>query len=589
MDLYIAHDDSRTGAIFDARVGVACTANPRVTAAEWRDLNCVAASILPDYNSLATGDPWRDRAGGWFYDYDNQGAGAATYSLVPNTADPTAAHTTFATTGKRFVADQQMGVPANGTTVTFSGTFPNVSPQAPIQKGSLIVSCGTKASATSGPNSRKKAGIVLTLPFISDDGNGNIVGPSVTAGTINYTTGAYSITFSPAPSVGDNPTADFVLLLQTTGAGRALAIKTTSSSADGAAVASKSIPASIRVEPDASTGVTPPVKFVVSGWYKASAAIAAGIRIRVLFGATEDFAVGAATGSIYIIANGAATTTWQQFTSPVTVPPPPSGNPWMRVIAYHNPDGVGGVTVYFDDFSAKPNDQGTTAVEWMPNPSFDFAGRVTSNPASIYRDVLQGPANKLALPDSRVDLVTLQNWWTGCNSKSRFFNGILDQPGTVFDTLRTIAPLGRAAYQLRDGLYSVVQDVAQSTIVQHFTPRNSWGFKGTFAFPNLPQALRVRWTNPANDWQPDERIVYDDKAASGGVGETGALFDGSTGNVVIPVVTNNTTNITLEAWVKLPATNPTGCFIKIGGTGTGYGLGVGDRVPLSRITILATA
>jgi hypothetical protein len=541
------------------------------------NLNCVAASILPDYNSLATGDPWRDRAGGWFYDYHNQGAGAVAYSLVPNATDPTAANTTFATTGKRWIADQQMGV-ANGSTVTFAGTFldANGNPLAPIQKGSLIISCGTKASATSGPNSRKKAGIVLTLPFISDDGNGNIVGPTVTAGTINYATGAYSITFSPAPSAPDNPTADFVLLIQTTAAGRALAIKTASGSADGASVASKSIPCNIRVEADASTGVTPPVKFTVSGWYKASAAIASGIRIRVLFGATEDFAVGAGMGSIDIIANGAATTAWQQFTQQVTVPAPPSNNPWMRVIAYHNPDGVGGVTVYFDDFSAKPNDQGTTAVEWMPNPSFDFAGRITSNPASIYRDVLQGPANKIPLADTRLDLTTnLPNWWTNCNNNSRFFNGIFDQPGTVFDTLRAIAPLGRAAYQLRDGLYSVVQDVAQSSIVQHFTPRNSWGFKGTFAFPNLPQALRVRWTNPANDWQPDERIVYDDKAASGGVAETAVLFNGSSGEVTLPtLLATVNANATLEAWVNLPASGAKGCFIKLG-NGDGFGLGVG--------------
>jgi hypothetical protein len=38
------------------------------------NLNCVASSILPDYDS-ATGS-WYNRAGGWDYDYDNAGAGA---------------------------------------------------------------------------------------------------------------------------------------------------------------------------------------------------------------------------------------------------------------------------------------------------------------------------------------------------------------------------------------------------------------------------------------------------------------------------------------------------------------------------------
>ena len=542
-------------------------------------LTCVASSILPDYNaaSLAT-DKWRDRAGGWTYDYDNHGAGALSYTLdSANAHFYTPPGFNNAITGKRWITDYQLGI-ANGSTLTFSGTLqgppPQLTPLVPIQPGSLIISCGTKASVTSGVNTRKKSAVVATVLFIMDDGQGNIVGPTVSAGTINYATGAWSITFMTAPGGGDNPTADFVQLVQTQNAGQALAIKTAAST-DGASVASKSIPCVILPNgSDGSTGSPPAVKFTISGWYKASAAISAGIRIRVMFYATEDFPVNAmpAPASIDIISNGAATTSYQQFTQQVTVP---AGNSWMRVIAYHNPDAVGGVTVYFDDFSAKPVDQAATALEWMPNPSFDFAGRITSNPASIYRDVLQCPANKQALADVRIDLNTLQNWWTNSQNAGHFFNGILDQPGTVFDSLRMVAPLGRAAYQLRDGLYSVVQDVPQSTIVQHFTPRNSWGFKGTFAFPNLPQALRVRWTNPANNWQPDERIVYDDKSPTGGIGETGVLFNGSSGEVTLPtLLATVNANATLEAWVKLPASGAKGCFIKLG-SGNGFGLGVG--------------
>lgn len=51
-------------------------------------------------------------------------------------------------------------------------------------------------------------------------------------------------------------------------------------------------------------------------------------------------------------------------------------------------------------------------------------------------------------------------------------------------------------------------------------------------------------------------------------------FDGSTGKVSIPVVTTATANVTLEAWVKLPA-GAKGCFVKIGDANTGYGIGVG--------------
>ncbi len=134
----------------------------------------------------------------------------------------------------------------------------------------------------------------------------------------------------------------------------------------------------------------------------------------------------------------------------------------------------------------------------------------------------QGRANKLALPDSKVDITTLESWWTQCdgyqsggNPNPHQFNGVMDKPSTVFDALALIAAIGRGSFQCRDGLYSAVLDVAQSTVVQHFSPRNSWGFKGTFAFPNLPQAIRVRWTNPALNWQADEIIVYADNPAGG--------------------------------------------------------------------------
>ena len=90
----------------------------------------------------------------------------------------------------------------------------------------------------------------------------------------------------------------------------------------------------------------PAQQFTVSGWYKASAPISAGIRMRVLFGVAEDFAVGAARASVDIISNGAAATTWREASATVTAPTALAGegeNFFMRVAVYHDPDGVGGV------------------------------------------------------------------------------------------------------------------------------------------------------------------------------------------------------------------------------------------------------
>ena len=72
----------------------------------------------------------------------------------------------------------------DGTTTTFSGTLT----KTPIDKSSVTVTDGTQT--------------------LTDDGNGNFTGDG--SGTINYTTGAYSVTFTAAPDTGtDNITADY--------------------------------------------------------------------------------------------------------------------------------------------------------------------------------------------------------------------------------------------------------------------------------------------------------------------------------------------------------------------------------------------
>ncbi len=174
---------------------------------------------------------------------------------------------------------------------------------------------------------------------------------------------------------------------------------------------------------------------------------------------------------------------------------------------------------YYNDF--------TQTATRIPNGSFDFPGSVTSNPASHYRDVLQGRANKLnyQMTDARLDLPGLVAWWQNCNSNSRFNNSILDSQSTIFDVLRVICGMGRASFQMRDGLYSIVLDQPQTTPVQHFTPRNSWGFKSTRPFPQLPGMVKVRFVNPGADWQDDEQYVYDDGVTPATVNLTPEAID----------------------------------------------------------------
>ena len=161
------------------------------------------------------------------------------------------------------------------------------------------------------------------------------------------------------------------------------------------------------------------------------------------------------------------------------------------------------------------------------------ADTTSRNPADLFRHVLQGPANAKPQPDSRVDLSTLAAWWSFCDANGYHFDMVRDMSASVFDTLTAIASAGRATVLFRDGKWSVAWEVADDPIVQHFTPRNSWGFSGQRAYVQTPHALRVRFVNQNAGYAEDELIVYDD-----GYDATNAtLFE----QVEFPGVTDPTT------------------------------------------------
>lgn len=136
--------------------------------------------------------------------------------------------------------------------------------------------------------------------------------------------------------------------------------------------------------------------------------------------------------------------------------------------------------------------------------------RATRNPASIYRYVLQGDANKRPLTDAEIDLTTLATWHTLCTSKGWEFNHFVDYRSSVQEILAMVAAAGRATPAYVDGQYSVVMDTLQTNPVQIFTPRNSWGFTYEKGFASLPQAYRMRFQNEDKGWAEDELIVCDD-------------------------------------------------------------------------------
>lgn len=140
--------------------------------------------------------------------------------------------------------------------------------------------------------------------------------------------------------------------------------------------------------------------------------------------------------------------------------------------------------------------------EWSP--------RVTSNPASIYRYVLQGAANARPLDDSKIDIEALEAWHVHCQDQGYTYNRVIDYETSVDEVLRDVAAAGSASPAIVDGKRTIVIDKVKPDIVQIVTPRNSWNYNGEMVYPDLPHAFRVQFRNSAKGYQQDERIVYDD-------------------------------------------------------------------------------
>jgi len=148
---------------------------------------------------------------------------------------------------------------------------------------------------------------------------------------------------------------------------------------------------------------------------------------------------------------------------------------------------------------------------------------ISSNPADLYRHVLQGNANAGRLSNERVDIAKLEDWHDFCVAHGFEFNMVRDFQSSVWDTLADIASVGRASPAQLDGQWSVIYDYEQTVPVQHFTPRNSWGFEAEKGFPDQPDAFRIRFSNRDLDWRQDERIVYSDGFNEGNAEEFEAI------------------------------------------------------------------
>lgn len=135
---------------------------------------------------------------------------------------------------------------------------------------------------------------------------------------------------------------------------------------------------------------------------------------------------------------------------------------------------------------------------------------ISSNPAVLYRAVLQHPANAFPATDDEIDLDNLSDWADYCDAQGFEFNMIRDYQSSIWDLLSDIASSGRASPENINGKHGVVVDNEKPFISQHFTPHNSWGFSLEKIFPEELHGLKVRFQNRNEGFRQDEMIVYAD-------------------------------------------------------------------------------
>jgi len=134
----------------------------------------------------------------------------------------------------------------------------------------------------------------------------------------------------------------------------------------------------------------------------------------------------------------------------------------------------------------------------------------TRNPAWAMVDILTGAGNQRALAQSRLDEVAFKAFADRCDTEGREFNHVFDSGTTVGQALALAAGAGRATPDIKDGKHTVVEDLAQSVPVQHFTDHNSWGYTWDKVFVDRPHAFKIQFLNELENYQQDEEIVYDD-------------------------------------------------------------------------------
>ena len=149
---------------------------------------------------------------------------------------------------------------------------------------------------------------------------------------------------------------------------------------------------------------------------------------------------------------------------------------------------------------------------WTTDSEGDYDSDYTQNPADILRYLFTSK-HALLNPYSydKIDDAALADMAQWCIDKDLHFDFVCDSEASAWTRWTSVASAGRGSVTTdNDGLFGVVTDNDQKTVVQMFTPRNSWGFSIDRSFYKMPHALRVTFNDETQDYEEKEGFVYAD-------------------------------------------------------------------------------
>ena len=167
---------------------------------------------------------------------------------------------------------------------------------------------------------------------------------------------------------------------------------------------------------------------------------------------------------------------------------------------------LGNVTVYYRSKS----------LDW-DRGSKTWVNRFTSNPASIFRHVLQDRI-AMARPqaDAILDLDNLARAHEFWDDRGWEWNFVCDASVSVFERLQSICAAGLASPTMVDGRWGIIIDKKRDHVACAFTSANSWGWAFERTQVRLPNEIHCNFISGVT-WDTDMQRVATDEPIDGDI------------------------------------------------------------------------